>query len=223
MATALTFTRTGAKATAAAKLDERIFSVAPENHTLIKEAYVAYLANGRKNLAVTKTRGEVSGGGRKPWRQKGTGRARFGSSRNPIWRSGGIVFGPTGLENYSKQINVKAKRLATRQALSIAAAEQHIAVMESLELKSDKTADFAALLSKVGATRNVLVVVEDKTEQLLRVSRNLPYVKLVQSHYMNVYDIVNADMIVFTNDSLAQVSAWLGEGAKTPEAKGDKK
>ena len=118
-----TFTKAGAKATTAAKLDTNIFGITVENHDLIKQAYVAYLANGRENLAVTKTRGLVRGGGKKPWKQKGTGRARFGSSRVPIWRGGGITFGPTGLENYSHKIHVKAKRQAIRQALSMALTE----------------------------------------------------------------------------------------------------
>src|SRR5262249_21756131 len=110
-----TFTKAGAKAEAAAKLDASIFGQVPEKHELLKQAYVAYLANGRDNLAVTKTRGLVRGGGKKPWKQKGTGRARFGSSRNPIWRGGGIVFGPTGEENYTHKLHVTAKRLAVRQ------------------------------------------------------------------------------------------------------------
>src|SRR5215813_5453673 len=116
-----TFTKSGTKATSAAKLDKVVFGVVPENHELLKLAYTAYLANGRENLAVTKKRGEVSGGGKKPWKQKGTGRARFGSSRNPIWRGGGIVFGPTGEENYTKKMHTSAKRQALRQALSLAA------------------------------------------------------------------------------------------------------
>ena len=114
-----TFTKTGTKATTAAKLDKAVFGVVPENHELLKRAYVAYLANGRSNNAIVKKRGEVSGGGRKPWRQKGTGRARFGSSRNPIWRGGGIAFGPTGDENYTHKLPVATKRLAIRQALSL--------------------------------------------------------------------------------------------------------
>jgi large subunit ribosomal protein L4 len=91
-----TYSKTGNKATAAVKLDKAIFEVEIKNHELLKQAYLTYLANDRGNLAVTKTRGLVRGGGRKPWQQKGTGRARFGSSRNPIWRGGGIAFGPTG-------------------------------------------------------------------------------------------------------------------------------
>src|SRR5580704_17231797 len=116
-----TYSKSGTKSATAAKLDKRDFEIIPKDHTLLQSAYVAYLANGRQNLAVTKTRGDVRGGGRKPWRQKGTGRARFGSIRNPIWRGGGIAFGPTGLENYSKAMNIKAKRLALRQALSLQA------------------------------------------------------------------------------------------------------
>jgi large subunit ribosomal protein L4 len=94
-----TYTKTGTKATTAAKLDAKVFGVDVQNHELLKAAYVTYQANGRENLAVTKTRGLVRGGGKKPWKQKGTGRARFGSSRVPIWRGGGITFGPTGNEN----------------------------------------------------------------------------------------------------------------------------
>src|ERR1019366_10319418 len=111
-----TYTKSGTKATTAAKLDKDVFGVEVKNHQLLKSAYEAYLANGRPNLAVTKTRGLVRGGGKKPWRQKGTGRARFGSSRNPIWRGGGIAFGPTGNENYTHKLPLNAKRLAIRQA-----------------------------------------------------------------------------------------------------------
>src|SRR5665213_4279273 len=121
MATApSTYTKAGAKATTAAKLDAAVFGVSPENHALLKAAYTMYLANGRGNNAVTKTRGLVRGGGKKPWKQKGTGRARFGSSRVPIWRGGGVVFGPTGLENYKKYITTSEKRKALKQALSLA-------------------------------------------------------------------------------------------------------
>lgn len=217
MATALTYTSTGAKAAATTKLDKQVFEVMPSNHTLLKEAYVAYLGNGRLNLATTKTRGEVSGGGKKPWRQKGTGRARFGSSRNPIWRGGGIVFGPTGNENYTKHVNVKAKRLALRQALSLAADEKRIVVLEDLKVKDAKTSALAGLLAKVGATRSTLLVVEAKTDELLRASRNLQDVKLVNGRYLNVYDLLNADTIVVTKAALEQVVAWLGDTAKGGE------
>jgi large subunit ribosomal protein L4 len=210
-----TYTKTGTKATTAAKLDKKVFGVEAKNHELLKEAYVAYLANGRENLAVTKTRGLVSGGGRKPWKQKGTGRARFGSSRNPIWRGGGIAFGPTGEENYSKSLNVKAKRLAIRQALSLSAADDKVVVIEELVSKAGKTAELAILLTKIGAERNVLVVVDSKSPELLRASRNLNQVKLVSATYVNTYDVMNADRIVFTQKALIITTEWLSKESKS--------
>jgi large subunit ribosomal protein L4 len=212
MAAVPTFTKAGTKATTAAKLDKAVFGLEVKNHELLKQAYVTYLANGRENLAVTKTRGLVSGGGRKPWKQKGTGRARFGSTRNPIWTGGGVAFGPTGQENYTKQLNTKAKRLAIRQALSMAASEGRIIVIEDIVAKDAKTATLAKLLAKVGVdAKRTLVVVDNRTPELDRASKNLSGVKVVVSNYMNVFDAVNADTIVVTQDSLATISKWLGE------------
>lgn len=205
-----TYTKAGSAATTAAKLDKTVFGVDIKNHELLKQAYVTYLANGRDNLAVTKTRGLVSGGGRKPWKQKGTGRARFGSTRNPIWRGGGIAFGPTGEENYTKQMNVKAKRLAIRQALTMAATENKVAVIEGISVKTGKTSELVKLLDKIKTTKNVLLVVEHKTPELVQASQNLSYVKVVQAQYVNTYDALNADSIVFTTAALATVSEWLG-------------
>lgn len=209
-----TYTKTGTKATTVAKLDKQVFGVVPDNHELLKLAYTTYLSNGRENLAVTKTRGLVSGGGKKPWKQKGTGRARFGSTRNPIWRGGGIAFGPTGEENYTKQLNLKSKRQAIRQALSLSADSGKVCVIEALEVKSGKTADLSKLLIKLGAVRNVLLVVDHKTPELVRSSKNLSQVKVVAAKYLNVYDILNADCIIFTNSALAPVSDWLGKETK---------
>jgi large subunit ribosomal protein L4 len=205
-----TFTASGAKATTPAKLSAEVFGVEVANHQLVKQAYETYLANGRENLAVVKTRGLVSGGGRKPWKQKGTGRARFGSSRNPIWRGGGIVFGPTGLENYSKKLPTTSKRLAIRQALSLANASNKIIVVENLASKEGKTAEFAKLLAKIGVTRDVLVVVDKKTPELVRATANLGSVMLVSAAYLNVFDIMNATNIVMTTDAVKTVEAWLG-------------
>ena len=205
-----TYTKAGAKATTPAKLDKTVFEVKPENHELLKLVYTAYLANGRDNLAVTKTRGLVRGGGKKPWKQKGTGRARFGSTRNPIWRSGGIVFGPTGSENYTKSVNLKAKRLALRQALTLASEDNKLIVMEDLAVKDGKTAEFVKTLAKVGATGRVLVAVDHKNDELTFATRNLTEVKLVQATYLNVYDLLNADHIVITSAALKVVSEWLG-------------
>lgn len=219
MAAVPTYTKAGAKATAAAKLDASVFAVMPENHELLKLAYTAYLANGRVNLAVTKTRGLVSGGGRKPWKQKGTGRARFGSSRNPIWRGGGIVFGPTGEENYTKKVPVAAKRKAIRQALSLAANEGRIRVIEAFENKDAKVKTTVAFLNKIEATGNVLLVLDHKDEATDRATRNLQGVKVVNATYLNVFDILNSDVMVVTKKALDQVSEWLGEAAKPAAAK----
>lgn len=209
-----TYTKAGAKATTPAKLDKAVFAVEVPNHDLMKQAYVAYLANGRTGSANVKTRGLVRGGGRKPWRQKGTGRARFGSIRNPIWRGGGVVFGPTGEQNHTHSMNTTAKRQAIRQALTSAATENKVAVIESFEIKSGKTADAVKLLKKLNADRKVLVVVTTKTPETLRATNNLQEIKIVQSRYLNVYDVMNANTIVLTSDSAKEVSEWLGKESK---------
>ncbi len=204
-----TYTSKGAKATTPAKLDKDVFGVEVTNHQLLKDVYVAYLANGRENLAVTKTRGLVSGGGKKPWKQKGTGRARFGSSRVPIWRGGGITFGPTGNENYKKTVNSKAKRVATRQALSLASEAGKISIIEAIDTKG-KVKPTVELLDKIGATRRILIVVDNKDATIVRATNNIPNVKVVQATYVSVYDVLNADSIVITKPSLELISNWLG-------------
>lgn len=213
MASVATYTKSGAKATTAAKLDSSVFGVMPENHELLKLAYTAYLANGRENLAVTKTRGLVSGGGRKPWKQKGTGRARFGSSRNPIWRGGGIVFGPTGEENYTKKMHTGAKRQAIRQALSLAAQEGRIKIVEDFNFdgKVKTTNDF---LKKIDAKGSVLLVTDAKDEKSDRSTRNVEKVMVVHAQYLNVYNILNADVVVISKPALELVQEWLGQAAK---------
>jgi large subunit ribosomal protein L4 len=205
-----TYTKSGNKATTTAKLDKTVFGVEVVNHELLKQAYVTYMANGRTNNAQALKRGEVRGGGRKPWRQKGTGRARFGSIRNPIWRGGGITFGPTGEENYSKKLNVNAKRQALRQALSIAANASKVAIIEAFEFKDGKVKPTLALLDKIGAKRNVLIVVDNKDELADRATRNLSVVTVVNAKYLNVYDIMNADTILMSQKALELVHDWLG-------------
>lgn len=217
-----TFTKAGVKATTSANLDKKVFGVEIKSHQLLKDAYVAYLSNGRINLAVTKTRGLVRGGGKKPWKQKGTGRARFGSSRVPLWRGGGIIFGPTGQENYTKKMNVKAKRTAIRQALTLANGSKKISVIEAFENKDGKTKSTIAILNKLGADRGVLLVVDNKTPELERATRNVAYLQVVQAQYLNVYDIMNAHNIVITKPSLQIISDWLAVDAK-PAAKEEAK
>lgn len=210
-----TYTKSGNKATTAAKLPKEVFAVDSVNHELLKQAYNAYLANGRIASATTKTRGEVRGGGKKPWKQKGTGRARFGSSRVPIWRGGGITFGPTGEQNYTQKLPTETKRRAIRQALTLKT--KNISVIEAFDTKG-KTAEAAKLLNKIEATRNVLVVVEAKTEEMTRATNNLQNVKVSQARYLNVFDILNADSIVLTAKSVDIIAEWLG-GKKSSVAK----
>jgi large subunit ribosomal protein L4 len=205
-----TYTKAGNKAATPAKLDKAVFGVEVKNHQLLKDAYLAYLANGRTNNAVAKKRGEVSGGGRKPWRQKGTGNARFGSSRNPIWRGGGVAFGPTGSENYSRKLNSSAKKQALRQALSLANQENRIIVIESLAADG-KTKTVAALMNKIDAAGSTLLVVANLDDKLARSTRNLEGVKAVQATYLNVYDVTNAAKLVFENAALEAVNGWLKE------------
>lgn len=200
-------------ATKKTTLPKEVFAVEVANHDLVKRAYEAYLANGRENYAVTKTRGLVRGGGKKPWRQKGTGRARFGSSRNPIWRGGGVVFGPTGNENYSKTVPVNQKRQALRQALTLANQSNKI-IVDQFASKDGKVKDTLTLLDKHSLTRRVLLVVDNKDEMLDRATRNVANVKLVQAMYLNVYDIMNADAIVITAPAVEIVKNWLGENKK---------
>lgn len=191
-------------------LPKLVFNVEVTNHDLLKRAYESYLANGRNNLAVTKTRGLVRGGGRKPWRQKGTGRARFGSSRNPIWRGGGITFGPTGLENYTKTLSTAQKRQAIRQALSLSNKGNKIITIDTFSCKDGKVKNTTDLLAKYKLERSVLLVVSSKDELVERATRNVASVKAVQARYLNVYDIVNADHIVITKKSLEMIEEWLG-------------
>lgn len=200
-----TFTTTGSKATTAAKLDKSVFEVEVTNHELLKQAYLAHEANQRPNLAVTKTRGLVSGGGKKPWKQKGTGRARFGSSRVPIWRGGGVVFGPTGNENYTIKLHAAAKNTALRQALSLKAAAGKVVVVEEIAPKNNKTAEAVKLLASVKAEGNVILVVENKKNDALRAFANLANVSVHSASYLSVYNTLNADVLVVTTKALAQL------------------
>ncbi len=204
-----TYTKSGAKTATPAKLDKSVFGVEVKNHELIKEAYVAYMANGRTNNALTKKRGEVRGGGRKPWRQKGTGNARVGSSRTPLWRGGGIIFGPNGTENYSRRLSPVTKRQAVRQALSLASSENRIKVIDDLKWEG-KVKPTVQLLSKLAANGNTLIVVSQKDAQVERSTRNLVKVKAVQAKYLNVFDIMNADQIIISKGSLEIIHDWLG-------------
>lgn len=210
MKTPKLYTKSGTASTSKVTLPKSVFDKAPATDELLKQAYVAYLANGRQNLATTKLRGEVSGGGRKPWKQKGTGRARAGSIRSPIWRGGGITFGPTGNENYAKKINKSAKRSALRQALSVALAEGSLAVIDKLDIKEGKTKEFTKLQEKMGFEGKLLVAVDEISNELKRATNNIAQVTVVRTKHLNVFDILNADTIVIEKDAIATLEQWLG-------------
>ena len=193
-----------------ATLNKDIFGLDVENHELVKLAYDAYLANSRSSHAKTLKRGEVRGGGKKPWRQKGTGRARFGSTRNPIWRHGGVAFGRTGEENFTKKLAKNSKRLAVRQALSMKNADKAVFVLDKEVKLTGKTKDAVKVLKDMKLDgKNVLAVAAEKTPEVLRSTNNLPNVKLVRATYLNVFDIMNADAIVFSEAALKATENWL--------------
>ena len=194
---------------AKAALPKEVFGVDVPNHELLKLAYDAFLANSRQASATTKTRGEVGGGGKKPWKQKGTGRARFGSTRNPIWRHGGIVFGPRGNENYKLKLSKTSKRVAIRQALTLANEAKKITVSDIKT--TGKTAEIAKFIAdkKFKRDRRVLLVVDEKTPELIRATNNLQSALLVRAQYLSVYYVLNADQIIMTPAAVKVVDAWL--------------
>lgn len=214
-----TYTKTGTKAAVPAKLDRAIFGLKVQNHQLLKDAYLAYLASGRSNYAKTKKRGEVRGGGIKPWRQKGTGRARFGSSRNPIWTGGGVAFGPTGNENYTRKLSTSSKRTALRQALSLAAEADKLKVIDTFACPDGKVKPTIELLNKIDAKGSVLLIVSEKDDLVNRATRNLPTVKTIQAMYLTVFDILNADTIIMSKKSLELITEWLTASGSKLSAK----
>ena len=189
------------------KLPKSIFEVEVTNHELVKLAYDSYLSNARLASATTKQRGEVRGGGKKTWKQKGTGRARFGSTRNPIWRGGGIVFGPRGNENYTKKLSKTSKRVAVKQALTLANQAKKIVVTDIKA--TGKTAEVAKFLADNKYDRKVLVVVDEKKPELMRATNNLQNVLVVRANYLSVYHILNADTILLSPKALPVLSNWL--------------
>lgn len=178
-------------------------------HQVIK----AHLANRRQGTASTKSRGEVSGGGRKVWRQKGTGRARQGSIRAPHWRGGGIAFGPTP-RSYSQDVPKKVKALARRSAFNTRAMAEQVAVIERFDLDAPKTRRVAELLGKMGVgEKKVLILTEGVNSTLLLSARNIPNVRVLPLHEASAYDVLNANELVIEEAALASVPA----GAATEE------
>ena len=191
------------------KLNDNIWGIEP-NNAVLHNAIVLAMSNARKSTASTKTRSEVSGGGRKPWRQKGTGNARQGSIRATQWRGGGIVFGPTPNKNYKKKQNKKERRLAILSALSYKLKDNELIVVDEINFKTNKTKEMTNLLSKLNIRNNkVLVVVEELTDNICLASRNLANVKLVDFNEVNAFDLVSADNMLITEGALKKLEEVL--------------
>lgn len=176
----------------------------------VHSVVVMQLANKRQGNHSTKTRAEVSGGGRKPWRQKGTGRARVGSSRNPLWRSGGVAFGPKP-KDYSYSMPKKARRLAMKSVLSDKLASESLIVLDGLTLASPKTKDMLAILDSLKADKKVLLVTEKVEDSIIRSANNIPKVKTATAGDLNVYDVINADLVIATKDAIKKIEEVLGD------------
>jgi len=179
---------------------------------ILHRAVVRHQARARQGNACTKTRAEVRGGGRKPWRQKGTGRARAGSIRSPLWRGGGVIFGPKP-RDYDQKLNRKERRLALRTALSSRAGDTLVVADFNDQLARPKTKELAQALRRWGIAdgEKVLLVVAEKTESVYLSSRNLPTVNLVLASQLNVYDVLNADKIAIAQSALAMIQEVYGE------------
>ena len=184
-------------------LNDAIFGIEP-NAVVMHEAVVNYLANQRQGTQSTKTRSEVSGGGRKPWRQKGTGHARQGSTRSPQWTHGGIALGPKP-RSYRFALPKKVRRLALKSAFSSKVMADEMLVLESLSLEEIKTKTIVNMLNALGADRKVLLVLPEKDEKVILSARNIPGVKTALVNTLNVYDILNCDKFIVVKDAVAQL------------------
>ena len=189
------------------KLDEHLFE-APVNEAVLHQAVVRQLANNRQGTASTKNRSEVRGGGRKPYRQKGTGRARQGSIRSPQWAGGGVVFGPSP-RSYVQDMPRKQRRLALRSALSVKAQEGRILVLENLEFPEPKTREFVGILADAGIDGTVLVVLENHNVNAEKSARNLVGVKAILSRNLNVRDLLGHEWLVLTKAAIEQMGEVL--------------
>ncbi|MGC8782441.1 MAG: 50S ribosomal protein L4 [Anaerolineae bacterium] len=190
------------------ELADTIFA-APINIPLMHQAVVRQLANARLGTAKVKGRSEVSGGGRKPWKQKGTGRARQGSIRAAQWRGGGIIFGPTP-RSYEQKMPRKMRRAAVCSALSVKAAENKVVVLDRLALEQPKTREMAMALNRLAVDSSALILMAEPDETIQRASNNLPDVKLLRAEYVNVRDLLTYDYLVIPQNALAVIEMILG-------------
>ncbi len=190
-----------------------VFGVAV-NPVLVHEVMVGIQASARKPLAHTKTRGEVRGGGKKPWKQKGTGRARHGSSRSPIWVGGGITWGPRKERDYTKKINRKSRRQALLMALSDKVANERLVLLESLDSKTGKTKDTAVMLGKLPVKGKLVLVNAGRSDLLSRSVRNLKTVRLLGAGSVSLIDVLKADGLVLSPEAVEQFEKTYGKKAK---------
>lgn len=190
------------------KLNDEVFGIEPNDQT-IYDAVVLKMASVRQGTHKVKNRSEVSGGGRKPWRQKGTGNARQGSIRAPHWVGGGVVFGPTTERNYTKKQNKKERRLALKSALTYKAMNKEILVVDSINLETNKTKDFIKLLEGLKINGKTLVAVKELTDNLILASRNLSDVKVIETHEINTFDVVNYNNLVITEEAVKMLEEVL--------------
>jgi 50S ribosomal protein L4 len=189
------------------ELNSEIFGIEP-NENVVFDAVIMQRASLRQGTHAVKNRSAVSGGGRKPWRQKGTGRARQGSIRSPQWRGGGIVFGPTP-RSYSYKLPKKVRRLAIKSVLSQKVLDNKLVVVEALQFDAPKTKEFAQVLSNLNVDTKVLVVVESSNDFALLAGRNIPNVTIVDETDVTVLDVVNNDKLLFTKAALSKVEEGL--------------
>ena len=185
------------------ELSEAVFGIEP-NENIVHSALVNYLANQRQGTQSTKTRAEVSGGGRKPWRQKGTGRARQGSIRAPQWIKGGIALGPKP-RSYSYRINKKEKQLAIRSLLSAKVLDNELTVVDKLEVKEAKTKVMAKALTDLKVEGKTLIILADRNDNVLRSSRNIEGVKTIELNTINVFDLLNCNKLVLPLDTVKKL------------------
>ncbi len=191
------------------ELSDAIFAT-PVNKAVMHQALTRQLANARQGTHATKTRGEVRGGGKKPWRQKGTGRARQGSTRAPNWIGGGTVFGPTP-RKYTQSLNKKMQRLALRSALSAKLAAGGLVVINEVAIESPKTKTVVNMLSALGLQdQNVLLVTAEKTVPIWKSAANIAEMKLLLSGYINVRDLLSHETVLLTQDAVESIESWLG-------------
>ncbi|KAF0993530.1 50S ribosomal protein L4 [Geobacillus sp. TFV-3] len=189
------------------ELNDAVFGIEPNRHVLF-EAVIMQRASMRQGTHKTKNRAEVSGGGRKPWRQKGTGRARQGSIRAPQWRGGGTVFGPVP-RSYSYKLPKKVRRLAIKSALSSKVLENDIVVLDQLSLEAPKTKEMVKILNNLAVDRKALIVTDELNENVYLSARNIPGVKVVAANGINVLDVLNHDKLVITKAAVEKVEEVL--------------